>query len=86
ACELLEADPAASVAIEDSQVGVASAVAAGLFTVAVPHALTASHDLSAADLVLATLEGTTLDDLAGMARRGAAAKGMAWLPPVGSRE
>jgi putative hydrolase of the HAD superfamily len=64
ACELLAADPGASVAIEDSSVGVASAVGAGLFTVAVPHPLTASHDLSAAHLVLTTLAGVTLSDLA----------------------
>jgi len=67
ACQLLSADPAASVGIEDSHVGVASAVAAGLFTVVVPHPLTASHDLSAAHVRLETLEGVHLADLAALA-------------------
>jgi putative hydrolase of the HAD superfamily len=39
-----------SVAIEDSAPGVAAAVAAGLWTVAIPHHLTAGHDLSRAHL------------------------------------
>jgi beta-phosphoglucomutase-like phosphatase (HAD superfamily) len=69
ACELMGADPAASVAVEDSEVGVASAVAAGLFTVAVPHPLTAGHDLSAAHLQLETLAGVTLADLTNFAAR-----------------
>jgi HAD superfamily hydrolase (TIGR01509 family) len=46
----LGADAAASVAIEDSGPGIASAKAAGLKVVAVPHWLTARHDLSGADL------------------------------------
>jgi putative hydrolase of the HAD superfamily len=66
ACELLSADPADSVAVEDSQVGVASAVAAGLFTVVVPHPLTAGHDLSAAHIRLETLDGVSLKDLAAL--------------------
>jgi HAD superfamily hydrolase (TIGR01509 family) len=71
ACAALGADPLASVAFEDSTTGVASAVAAGLYTVACANPLTAGHDLSAADLVVVTLAGTTLADLAGrLDRRG----------------
>ena len=51
-------------AFEDSHTGVTSAVAAGLKTVAVPHALTASHDVSAAHLIVTSLAGVTLGDLA----------------------
>jgi HAD superfamily hydrolase (TIGR01509 family) len=46
----LGADPARSVAIEDSAPGIASARAAGLKTIAIPHWLTTRHDLAAADL------------------------------------
>jgi len=60
ACEQLEADPRRSVAVEDSPHGVASAVAAGLFTVAVPHGLTDQLDFSAADVVVESLDQLTL--------------------------
>jgi len=43
-------DPGDAVAIEDSAPGVAAARAAGLRVVAIPHWLTATHDLAAADL------------------------------------
>lgn len=43
------------VAFEDSDLGVRSAKAAGLFTVAVPTTWTADHDLSAADVLLPSL-------------------------------
>jgi len=46
----LVADPAKSVAIEDSGPGLAAARAAGLKTVAIPHWLTERHELSGADL------------------------------------
>ncbi|HEY2905428.1 MAG TPA: HAD-IA family hydrolase [Vicinamibacterales bacterium] len=46
----LGADPARSIAIEDSAPGVESAKAAGLTTVAIPHWLTERHDLSRADV------------------------------------
>jgi HAD superfamily hydrolase (TIGR01509 family) len=46
----LGADPARSIAIEDSAPGVTAAKAAGLTTVAIPHWLTESHDLSRADV------------------------------------
>lgn len=63
ACERLAAAPSASVAVEDSPAGVAAASAAGLFTVAVPHGLTADLDLSAATLVVSTLEELALADV-----------------------
>jgi HAD superfamily hydrolase (TIGR01509 family) len=50
AARRLGATPSRSVAIEDSAPGLASARAAGLRTIAVPHWLTAGHDLSAADV------------------------------------
>jgi HAD superfamily hydrolase (TIGR01509 family) len=62
ACRLLGADPARSVAVEDSPHGVLAARAAGLYVVAVPHELTADLDLSAADLVLDHLDELTLAD------------------------
>ncbi len=62
ACARLGADPARSVAVEDSPRGVAAAVAAGLYTVAVPHPLTRNLDLSAAQLVVDSLERLTLTE------------------------
>ena len=61
-CEQLGADPTRSVAVEDSPHGIAAAVGAGLFTVAVPHALTADLDLSAADVIVPSLEALTLPE------------------------
>jgi putative hydrolase of the HAD superfamily len=63
ACERVGARPEKAVAFEDSATGVASAVAAGLFTVACPGPLTSGHDISAADLVVASLEEVTLPGL-----------------------
>jgi HAD superfamily hydrolase (TIGR01509 family) len=63
ACARVGARPGRAVAFEDSATGVASAVAAGLFTVACPGPLTAGHDISAADLVVASLEEVTLAGL-----------------------
>jgi HAD superfamily hydrolase (TIGR01509 family) len=57
------ADPERSVAIEDSAPGIASARAAGLRTVAIPHWLTEAHDLAAADLRVAHAGELTLDNL-----------------------
>jgi len=56
AASLLGADPADCAAIEDTVHGVAAARAAGMRVVAVPNALTAGMDLSAADAVVADLE------------------------------
>ncbi len=55
ACAQLGADPARSVAVEDSPTGVSAAAAAGLYTVAVPHDLTRDLDLSSADVVVDSL-------------------------------
>lgn len=71
AVEQLGGDPRLSVAVEDSHHGVAAATAAGLWTVAVPHRLTAHLDLGGADLVVASLEALTLAEALGHARRRA---------------
>jgi HAD superfamily hydrolase (TIGR01509 family) len=71
ACQGLGAEPALSVAVEDSPHGVAAAVDAGLFTVAVPHALTEALDFARADLVIDSLERLTLGDALDQARRRA---------------
>jgi HAD superfamily hydrolase (TIGR01509 family) len=56
ALEDLGAEPQKSYAFEDSATGVASARAAGMKVVAVPNALTKLHDLSAAHMILQSLE------------------------------
>ena len=63
ACDLLEVPPAEAVVIEDSPNGVAAARAAGIPVIAVPNEVTASLDLSAADVTVETLQGLTLADL-----------------------
>jgi HAD superfamily hydrolase (TIGR01509 family) len=63
ACQRLDSDPGRSVAVEDSPHGVTAAVTAGLFTVAVPHALTSDLDLSAADLIVPSLDQISLADV-----------------------
>jgi HAD superfamily hydrolase (TIGR01509 family) len=60
ACARLGVDPAHALAIEDSPNGIAAAKAAGLCCVAVPHLLTETLDLSAADLRLASLAECSL--------------------------
>jgi HAD superfamily hydrolase (TIGR01509 family) len=62
ACHRLGADRWRSVAVEDSPHGVVAAVAAGLFTVAVPHGLTSDLDLSVADLVTTSLDDLSLSE------------------------
>lgn len=52
ACEALQVDPADTVAIEDSVLGIRSAKAAGMQAVAVPGRMTAHMDFSEADLVV----------------------------------
>ncbi len=61
AARRLGAVPGRSVAIEDSAPGLASARAAGLRTIAVPHWLTERHDLDAADVRVTTAHEITLD-------------------------
>ena len=55
ACQDLGADPARSVAFEDSAPGVQAALAAGLHVVAVPNRITKHHDLASAHQVLKNL-------------------------------
>jgi HAD superfamily hydrolase (TIGR01509 family) len=63
ACSALGVEPAAAIALEDSPHGVAAAKAAGLWCVAVPHALTEVLDLTQADLVLRSLADASLRDV-----------------------
>lgn len=65
----LGAEPARSVALEDSSHGVAAAKAAGMSVVAVPGRVTRSHDVSAADLVVDSLAEVTVPDLVALATR-----------------
>lgn len=60
ACAALDADPAATLAVEDSANGVAAAKAAGMLTVVFPNPVTAGLDLSAADLLVPDLADWTL--------------------------
>ena len=64
ACEELGAEPARSVALEDSAPGIAAAIAAGLTVVSVASEITRHTDLSAAHRAAATLEQVTLAELA----------------------
>jgi HAD superfamily hydrolase (TIGR01509 family) len=72
AAELLGVDPARSVAIEDSEYGVAAGVAAGMATIAIP--MHVALPASPAYTLWESLEGRTVADLAGVldARAGAA--------------
>jgi HAD superfamily hydrolase (TIGR01509 family) len=60
ACARLGVEPARALSIEDSPNGIAAAKAAGLHCIAVPHELTETLDLSAADLRLASLADCSL--------------------------
>ena len=62
ACSRLHVEPSRAIAVEDSANGLAAARAAGLACVAVPNSMTLSHDLSSADLVLTSLEATSLEE------------------------
>lgn len=64
ACAALGADPARSVAFEDSATGVRSARAAGLYVVACAGPLTGGHDLSGAHRVIGSHAEITLVELA----------------------
>lgn len=69
ALEELGVDAAATVAVEDTHRGIGSARAAGLAAVvAVPTRLTTHHDLSSADLVVATLAELTPGSLGALVR------------------
>jgi putative hydrolase of the HAD superfamily len=56
-------DAVRCVAIEDSGPGLASARAAGMRTVVIPHALTRLHDLSGADMRVKSAADLSLDTL-----------------------
>jgi len=64
ACADLGAEPARSVALEDSAPGIAAALAAGMAVVAVPSHITAHTDLSAAHLTVSSLADVSLEELA----------------------
>jgi HAD superfamily hydrolase (TIGR01509 family) len=55
ALRTLRVSPAQAIAVEDSAIGVRSAKAAGLFTVATPSIWTRTQDFTAADLLLGSL-------------------------------
>lgn len=55
ALKSLGVHPTRAIAVEDSAIGVTSAKAAGLFTVATPNTWTRTQDFSAADLLLGSL-------------------------------
>ena len=60
---IMDVGPEAGAAIEDSPHGISAAKAAGLYCVAVPNEVTASLDLSAADLEVASLVDLPFDEL-----------------------
>jgi HAD superfamily hydrolase (TIGR01509 family) len=59
----LGARPDEAIALEDSSNGIRAAKAAGLVCIAVPNAMTAEMDLSAADLRLPSLDSVSLEQL-----------------------
>ncbi len=63
AVDRLAVAPREAIALEDSSNGVRAARAAGLFCVAVPNAMTAEMDLTAADLQIDSLGSVPLDEL-----------------------
>jgi HAD superfamily hydrolase (TIGR01509 family) len=65
AAALLGADPTDCAAIEDTFYGVRAARAAGMRVVAVPNALTATMDFSAADAVVPDLDAAASEILGG---------------------
>ncbi len=69
AAEKLGVRPNEAIVLEDSPNGVNGAKRAQMFVVAVPNSVTAGADLSAADLLLSSLDEITLDDLLAKARQ-----------------
>lgn len=70
ALEGLGIDAGAAIAFEDSPNGIRAAKAAGLFCVAVPNDVTRDLDLGDADIVLASFEDASLDEVLAAAERG----------------
>ncbi len=62
-CACLRVEPGEALALEDSANGIAAAKAAGLRCVAIPNAMTAGLDLSAADLRIGSLAAVPLAEL-----------------------
>ncbi len=69
AARRLGVDPSKTIAIEDSAPGIASARAAGMQTVVIPHWLTELHDLSGADLRVAHAGELSLARLATLVQK-----------------
>jgi HAD superfamily hydrolase (TIGR01509 family) len=65
ACAAVGAAPAMSVAFEDSATGVASARAAGLYTIGCAGPMSRNHDLTAAHRIVGSHVEVTLAELAG---------------------
>jgi HAD superfamily hydrolase (TIGR01509 family) len=63
AARRLGIEPGHCIAIEDSGPGLASARAAGLKTIAIPHPLNRTHDLSGADLYVSNATELSIDRL-----------------------
>lgn len=69
AAKKLGVQPNEVIVLEDSPNGVNGAKRAQMFVVAVPNSITAGADLSAADLLLSSLEEITLDELLAKAQQ-----------------
>lgn len=63
ALDALAIGPREAIAVEDSPNGVSAAKAAGIDVVAFPNPITRQLDLGAADAVVTSLDGMSLDDL-----------------------
>jgi HAD superfamily hydrolase (TIGR01509 family) len=73
ACADLGADPACSVALEDSAHGATAAKAAGMAVVAVPSRITIHNDFSHADLVVGALTELDVEQLVALLPAGSTA-------------
>ena len=72
---LLEVDPEEAAVLEDSPHGVAAAIAAGMWCVAVPGPVTRQLDFGPATRTIQSLDETTLEDLIGWVERNRADQG-----------
>lgn len=64
AAQRLGVDPAACMVVEDSTIGLAAALGAGMRCLVTYTTSTRSQDFAGADAVVASLEGVTFADLA----------------------